>query len=146
MSEDFQQLESYLEGLISSLSPQARRALARQIAMRIRKANQTRIAAQTNPDGTPFAPRLRTMKGKIKRTMFSKLRTARWLKAQGTASEAVVKFVGSAGRIARIHHHGLRDRVRPTGPEHQYTPRELIGLPDSDLSLIESLVIDHIAR
>lgn len=146
MSEDFQQLESYLEGLISSLSPQARRALARQIAMRIRKSNQIRIAAQTNPDGTPFAPRLRTMKGKIKRTMFRKLRTARWLKAQGSASEAVVRFIGSAGRIARIHHEGLRDRVRPGGPEHQYTPRELLGLTDGDLSLIENLVIEHIAR
>ncbi len=142
----FEPLESHLEGLIAGLSPQARRALARQIALRLRKANQTRIAAQTAPDGTPFAPRLRATKGKIRRTMFRQLRTARWLKARGTATEATVEFIGRAGRIARVHHEGLRDRVRPGGPEHQYVPRELLGLPETDLALIESLVIDHFAR
>lgn len=143
---DFAELEDYLQGLITQISPQARRTLARTIAARVRKSNQQRIAAQTAPDGSPFTPRLRRNKGRIRRRMFSKLRTSRWLKTRGTADEAVVEFVGQAARIARVHHEGLRDRIRPGGPEHQYAKRELLGLSSDDLALLESIVIDHIAR
>ncbi len=141
-----QELDAALQGLLTQLGAQGRRELARQIATRLRQRNQQRIAAQTAPDGTPFAPRLRTKRGSIRRRMFSRLRTARWLKARGTADEAVVEFVGYAARIARVHHGGLRDRVRPGGPEHQYAARPLLGLPADDIGLLESLVIDHIAR
>ena len=143
---DFADLDGWLQGLITQLSPQARRTLSRAIAARVRKNNQQRIAAQIAPDGSPFAPRLRRNQGRIRRKMFAKLRTSRWMKANGTADEAVIEFIGQAGRIARTHHEGLRDRVRPGGPEHQYAKRELLGLSDADLSLIESLVIEHIAR
>lgn len=144
--DGIKELDSALQGLLTQISPQARRNLARVIAARVRQSNQQRIAAQTAPDGSPFTPRLRRNQGRIRRQMFVKLRTSRWLKARGTADEAVVEFVGQAARIARTHHEGLRDRVRPGGPEHQYAKRELLGLSGTDLALLESLVIEHIAR
>ena len=141
-----QALDAALQGLLTQIGAAGRRELARQIATRLRQRNQQRIAAQTAPDGTPFAPRLRANRGSIRRRMFSRLRTTRWLKARGTADEAVVEFVGQAARIARVHHGGLRDRIRPGGPEHQYAARPLLGLPADDINLLESLVIDHLAR
>lgn len=140
------ELDAALQGLLTRIGPHGRRALAVEIARRLRQANQGRIAAQTSPDGVPFAPRLRQAKGRIKRQMFSRLRTTRWLKTRSSADEAVVEFVGQAARIANVHHHGLRDRVRPGGPEHAYAERPLLGFSPEDLSALEALVFDHLAR
>lgn len=140
------QLEEWLNGLIGQLEPAQRKKLAGEIATRLRQSNQRRIADQVSPDGTPFAQRLRQKKGHIKRrAMFSRLRTNKWMKASGSANEAVVEFVGSAARIARVHHFGLRDKVRRGGPDHSYTARPLMGLSDADIALVESLVVDHMA-
>ena len=49
-------------------------------------------------------------KGRVKREMFAKLRTHRYMKAKGTADEALVEFAGRVQRIARVHQEGLRDR------------------------------------
>lgn len=40
------------------------------------------------------------------------------LKAQAFRDAAVLQFVGRAERLARIHHFGLRDFVRPGGAEY----------------------------
>lgn len=140
------ELEAALSGLIGQLDPGGRRALARLMASRLRRSNQDRIAAQVTPAGSPFTPRLRRENGSIRRKMFSRLRTSRWLKSRSTDNEAVVEFVGQAARIARVHHEGLRDRVRPGGPEHQYAARALLGFSGADLELLESLIIEHLAR
>ncbi len=139
------ELEAALSGLIEQLDAGGRRALARLMAARLRRSNQDRIAAQVTPEGSPFTPRLRA-NGSIRRKMFSRLRTSRWLKSRSTANEAVVEFVGQAARIARVHHEGLRDRVQPGGPEHQYAARALLGFSGADLELLESLIIEHLAR
>lgn len=146
LMDGINELDGALQGLLTQIGPQGRRALAREIATRIRQRNQQRVADQVAPDGTPFTPRLRAKRGSIKRRMFVRLRTARWLKARSSADEAVVEFVGAAARIARVHHGGLRDRVRPGGPEHQYAARPLLGINGDDIGLLESLVVDHIAR
>src|SRR5260363_336760 len=39
------------------LQPSARRRLARTLAVALRRSQQSRIAAQRNPDGSAFAPR-----------------------------------------------------------------------------------------
>ena len=142
-------MEAQLSGLISQLEPSARRELARAIAKELQPRQRKRIADQLNPDGTPFAkrkPQLRQKAGRIRRTMFSKLRTARYLKSSATATSAVVGFVGEVERIARVHQLGLRDRVQKGGKDAQYAARELLGFTDDDVSAVHDLVISHLAR
>ncbi|WP_423201696.1 phage virion morphogenesis protein [Dickeya dianthicola] len=40
--------------------------------------------------------------------------------------------MGSAQRLARVHHYGLRDRVREHGPVVKYAARQLLGM-DTEL-------------
>ena len=71
------------------------------------------IKLQKGPDGTPYVPRknqpVRNKKGRIKRKMFVKLRTNRFMKATGSESAAVVEFASGVQRIARVHQLGLKD-------------------------------------
>ncbi len=102
-----------LNALIGNLSPTARKEMARTIAKRLRAGQQQNIKRQQAPDGTPFKLRkatARKKKGRIKREMFARLRTAKYMKAKGTAADAVVEFTGNVQRMARKHHYGLRDR------------------------------------
>lgn len=148
MAGEFEPIESWANGLIARLEPAARRALAREIANELRESQQRRIADQVGPDGSPYAarkPLLRGKAGKIKRKMFAKLRTARFLKAEASADAAVVGFVGQVERIARVHQLGLRDRVRHGGPEYTYPARELLGISSEDFEKIEDHVLAHIA-
>lgn len=144
MARDFAELEGWLSGLLTQLSAPSRTRLAKKIAERLRQNNQRRIAAQQSPEGTAFPPRLRQKHGRVRRAMFVKLKASRWLKATSTADAALVEFVGQAERIARVHHYGLRDRVRPGGPEHKYPERPLLGISESDLAEIETVVMAHI--
>lgn len=147
---DFGRVESFAADLIASLEPAERKALAADLARQLRVPQQKRIAAQQNPDGTPFAPRksqLRHQKGKIRRQMFAKLRTAKYLKAQGSADAAVVSFTSDVQRIARTHHLGLRDKVnRKTGLEADYPARRLLGIAEAEETLIREVVTAHLAR
>lgn len=155
--EDLSHLTAWANGLLANLQPASRASLARQIAASLRSANQQRITAQTAPDGTPFAPRRQPLKqragqrtGQLKRgAMFRKLRLAKYLKAQGNATTAVVKFAGAVQRIANVHHHGLRDRVNnrgKTGPEVQYQARPLLGITPADEARITDLITAHLAQ
>ena len=142
-------VESFAAELIAGLQPAARKALAQDIARQLRASQQKRIAAQLNPDGTGFAPckpQLRHQKGKIKRDMFAKLRTAKYIKAGSNANEAIVSFTADVSRIARVHQFGLRDRVsKKTGLEADYPARQLLGLSPDDEALIRDLVTAHLA-
>ncbi|RUR46200.1 phage virion morphogenesis protein [Vreelandella populi] len=147
MSDDLQQLDSWLTPLIEKLSPRERRVLAREVARDLRIANRERIKAQTNPDGTPFEPRtqLRGRQGQVRRkAMFTKLRTAKHLRIKTTADEAAVQFAGRVAKIARVHHYGLRDRVEPGGPMHKYARRELVGITGADKNRIANSVLNHL--
>jgi phage virion morphogenesis protein len=134
-----------LGALIGNLSPAARKEMARSIAKRLHAGQQQNIKRQQEPDGTPFKPRkapVRKKKGRVKREMFAKLRTAKYMKAKGTADDAVVEFTGNVQRMARVHHYGLRDRPARGGKEVQYEARPLLGLADSERNMIEQLIID----
>ena len=143
MSDQLPALEAFGSALLGQLEPTRRRELARRIASNLRSSQQKRIAAQQNPDGTPYAerkPQLRHKIGKIKRQMFAKLRTARHLKARGDGEGATVAFTDAASRIARIHQFGLRDKVnRRTGLEVTYAQRELLGVTPEDEAMIRDL-------
>lgn len=146
-SEDPAALEAFAADLIAGLDAGSRQQLATRIAQLLRQQNQRRIAAQQAPDGTPYAPRkLQAKSGRIRRAMFAKLRTARYLKAKGTPEGALVSFTAEVSRLASVHHLGLRDRVsRRSSLEVTYTARPLLGIPPEDEALIAGLCADHIA-
>lgn len=128
--DDLQRVDDWLAALLANLEPAARNRMMRQLAQELRRSQQQNIRLQRNPDGTTFEPRrvtARSKKGRIKRQMFAKLRTTKYLKTAATADSASVQFDGKVQRIARVHHYGLRDRVRRNGPEARYPARRLLG-------------------
>lgn len=137
-----------LAGLIGALSPAGRRKLAAEIAKELRRSQQQRIKQQKAPDGTPYQARkrqqLRAKNGRIKRAMFQKLRTSRYMKASGRSNAAVVEFTGKVQRIARIHQLGLKDRPNPHAPDVQYPERLLLGFGLKDKELIAELVLERL--
>ncbi|NXZ87910.1 phage virion morphogenesis protein [Serratia fonticola] len=141
--------ETKLAGLIGNLSPQSRKALAVTIAKRLRASQQHNIKRQQAPDGTPYAPRktqLRSKQGRIKRAMFVKLRTARYLKANGNNNAAVVEFVGRVKRMAEVHHYGLRDRPSLRNSEMKYVERPLLGFNRGNVNTVWNLIIVYLGR
>lgn len=141
-------LESWAGALLAKLEPPARRTLAVAIARELRRSQQQRIASQRDAEGAPFAPRkprLRERAGAIRRrAMFSKLRTARWLRASGTADAAEVGFAGRVARIARVHQEGLRDRATLEAPEVRYPRRAILGLVSADRETVRDLLLRHL--
>jgi phage virion morphogenesis protein len=150
--DELNQLTAWAEGLLGQLSDGQRKQLAGQIAKELRGVNQKRIAAQVAPDGTPFAPRKTSIRDRIKKRgvrkgkMFQKLRLAKYLKANASATSAVVEFAGTAARIAAVHHHGLRDRVSRDGHMATYAARPLLGITDADANTIKDLMLAHLSR
>ncbi|ENU1170579.1 phage virion morphogenesis protein [Enterobacter kobei] len=144
MSE-FKPFDDRLNGLIAALSPAARRKLAGEIAKELRKSQQQRIKLQKAPDGSPYQARkrqpLRAKTGRIKRAMFQKLRTNRYMKATGRENSAVVEFTGEVQRIARVHQYGLKDRPNRYARDIQYAERPLLGFIQKDKEIVESLIM-----
>jgi len=149
MSE-LQLVNDRLEALISSLSAPARKEMARSIGRKLRASQQQNIKRQQAPDGTPFKARktqpVRSKKGRIKREMFAKLRTAKYMKTQASPNEAVIEFAGNVQCMARVHHYGLRDRPLSKGKEVQYAERPLLGINDENLSMIEEIILNHLQK
>ncbi|RAY67344.1 phage virion morphogenesis protein [Enterobacter hormaechei] len=149
MSE-FKPFDNQLAGLLATLSPAGRRKLAGEIAKQLRTAQQQRIKQQKAPDGSPYQARkrqpLRGKTGRIKRAMFQKLRTNRYMKASGRENGAVVEFTGKVQRIARVHQYGLKDRPNAHAQDVQYAERQLLGFSQADKQLVETLTIKHLSR
>ncbi|KKC61685.1 tail protein [Citrobacter amalonaticus] len=146
---DFKAFDDKLAGLIGALSPASRRKLAAEIAKELRRSQQQRIKQQKAPDGTPYQARkrqpLRAKKGRIKRAMFQKLRTSRYMKASGRNDAAVVEFTGKVQRIAQIHQLGLKDRPNPHAQDVQYPARQLLGLSDASNQFVEELILKFLS-
>lgn len=143
--DDLQRVDDWLAALLANLEPAARNRMMRQLAQELRRSQQQNIRLQRNPDGTAFEARrvtARSKKGRIKRQMFAKLRTTKYLKTVATADSASVQFDGKVQRIARVHHYGLRDRVRRNGPEARYPARRLLGVNDE----VETITRDTLMR
>lgn len=88
--------------------------------------------------------RLRSKAGHIKRkAMFRKMGSH--LRMRSDADAAQVGFHGRVSRIARVHQYGLRDRVSESGGEAQYAQRELLGLTEADMRMIEDMILEHLA-
>lgn len=148
MSE-FKPFDDRLNGLIAALSPAARRKLAWEIAKELRKSQQQRIKLQKAPDGSPYQARkrqpLRAKNGRIKRAMFQKLRTSRYMKTTGHENSAMVEFTSKVQRIARVHNYGLKDRPNRNSRDVQYEARPLLGIPYDDTKMIENVIIKNLS-
>lgn len=141
--DNLHKVDAWLAALLANLEPAARQRMMRELAQQLRRTQQNNIRLQRNPDGTGYEPRrvtARSKKGRIKRQMFAKLRTTRYLKTAVTADSASVQFAGQVQRIARVHHYGLRDRVSRKGPEVRYAERLLLGFTSSGKNEIASVV------
>ncbi|MFV4758097.1 phage virion morphogenesis protein [Citrobacter freundii] len=128
--DNLHKVDEWLTALLAKLEPTERQRMMRELAQELRRNQQNNIRLQRNPDGSGYEPRkvtARTKKGRIKRQMFSKLRTTKYLKTAANADSASVQFEGKVQRIARVHHYGLRDRVSRKGPEVVYAERRLLG-------------------
>lgn len=147
---EFKPFEDKLAGLIASLSPAARRRMTAEIAKQLRASQQQRIKRQQAPDGTPYAARKRQpvkgKKGRVKREMFTKLRTNRYMKAKGTNDAAVVEFVGRVQRLARVHQEGLKDRPNRCSEDVQYEKRSLLGFTLKNQNVIEGMIASFITK
>lgn len=139
------ELQKVDDWLTANLEPAARNRMMRQLAQQLRRTQQQNIRLQRNPDGIGYEPRrvtARSKKGRIKRQMFAKLRTTKYLKTAASADSASVQFDGKVQRIARVHHYGLRDRVSRKGPEVRYAERRLLGVNDE----VETITRDTLLR
>lgn len=146
---DLQRVDDWLAALLANLEPAARNRMMRQLAQELRRSQQQNIRLQRNPDGTTFEPRrvtARSKKGRIKRQMFAKLRTTKYLKTAATADSASVQFDGKVQRIARVHHYGLRDRVSRMGPQVRYAKRRLLGIYDNEIEIVKEKIISFLIR
>ncbi|EAC1208831.1 phage virion morphogenesis protein [Escherichia coli] len=147
--DDLQRVDDWLAALLANLEPAARNRMMRQLAQDLRRSQQQNIRLQRNPDGTAFEPRrvtARSKKGRIKRQMFAKLRTTKYLKTTATADSASVQFDGKVQRIARVHHYGLRDRVSNSGPIVRYSQRKLLGINRLTVLKIKELLINFLEK
>ena len=142
-------LEDWRRAVLTAAAPSDRRALMRALVQQLRRSQADRIAAQRNPDGSPYAPRkpqprLRDARGRLRRAMFERMRTNAHLKASSTAEEASVFIEGESGRIARVHQYGLRDRVQRTrGLTIRYPVRELLGFTEGDKRAALQALLEH---
>lgn len=147
--DNLHKVDEWLAALLANLEPAARQRMMRELAQELHRNQQNNIRLQRNPDGSGYEPRkvtARTMKGRIKRQMFAKLRTAKYLKTAANADSASVQFTEKVQRIARVHHYGLRDRVSRRGPEVRYARRGLLGFDSKILNQIENILINMISN
>ncbi|UEP28265.1 phage virion morphogenesis protein [Burkholderia sp. B21-007] len=148
MVDRLSRAEDWASGLLGQLTPAQRAVLAKGLARELRRRHSRRIAEARNPDGSRYEPRkpqARRKKGHIRRAMFAKLRTARFLKTASSADASVLHFTRQVERIARVHQGGLRDRVERNGPIVQYPVRELLGLADTDVEQIADVVLNFLS-
>ncbi|RZJ62941.1 MAG: phage virion morphogenesis protein [Acidovorax sp.] len=152
MADDIMQLEGWLAPLLDRLTDGERRKLAIDVARDLRRENAASIRAQHGPEGEAWAPRknpLREQRGQLRKRnaqrLFAKLAGAKHLRAQTVGGDAVVAFTGRTERIARVHHFGLRDSVKPGGPEYDYPARPLLGISDDFTKRLQDRLLAHLA-
>lgn len=141
---ELHEVDAWLAGLLAQLEPAARKKMLREVARDVRRIQQANITAQRSPDGTAWEPRrvsARSKKGRIRRGMFAKLKTTKYLKAKTDADAAEIAFIPGVQKLARVHHYGLRDRVSRRGPMVKYAERPLLGInPQVKIEVLKVLV------
>lgn len=147
--DNLHKVDEWLAALLANLEPAARQRMMRELAQELRRNQQQNIRLQRNPDGSGYQPRkvtARTKKGRIKRQMFVKLRTAKYLKTAASADSASVQFEGKVQRIARVHHYGLREQINKRGRFVKYARREFLGFSGDSSEMIFSIIFGRLSR
>jgi len=142
---ELHEVDAWLDALLAQLEPSARAKMLREVAREVRCIQQANITAQRAPDGPAWEPRratARTKPGRIRRKMFAKLKTTKYLKAQASADKAEIAFAPAVQKLARVHHYGLRDRVNRRGTIVKYAERPLLGINSNT----EKLIIEILSR
>lgn len=138
-------LSEHLNALLATLSDAERRKFAMMIARKVRVSQSQRITRQQNPDGSSYIPRknLRNKKGQIKRKMFMKLKTAKFMKIEKIPDGATIGFDQRVSRLARIHQDGLVDTLKYNGRTFKvrYAQRILLGFTNTEVEIIENDVL-----
>ena len=151
--QEFARLDEWARSLLQSFSPRERKSLLVRMGRELRRTNKKRLTRQTAPDGTPWPKRKPqpSPKGeKRKRAkMFLGLRKNRHMQLRVTTNTLELGFSGRTGQIARIHHQGLRERLKARqrgkpGPLVKFAARQLIGLSENDRHMLNDLLIDHV--
>lgn len=146
--DNLHEVDAWLDALLAKLEPAERKKMLGEVARDVRRIQQGNMTAQRAPDGSAWEPRrvsARTKPGRIKRKMFVKLKTAKYLKTKATGDCAEVAFVPAVQRLARVHHYGLRDRVSKHSIMIKYKERKLIGLNDINKGLINEILMKWLA-
>lgn len=146
---ELQEVDAWLDALLAGLEPAARKRMMRELAQQLRRSQQKNIRMQRNPNGTAYEPRrvtARTKQGRIRRQMFAKLRTTKYLKAIASQDAARVEFESRVQRIARVHHYGLRDRVSRKGLVIGYAERQLLGINSEVKALIMDVLQEWLSK
>lgn len=141
---ELHEVDAWLAALLSQLEPAARKKMLREVARDVRRIQQANITAQRSPDGTAWEPRrvtARSKKGRIRRGMFAKMKTAKYLKAQASTDAAEIAFVPAVQKLARVHHYGLRDRVNRRGTMVKYASRPLLGANDETVISVREILL-----
>ncbi|OKP03927.1 phage virion morphogenesis protein [Xenorhabdus eapokensis] len=90
--------------------------------------------------------RINTRKNSKKTRMFKKLATARYLRLSASDKEAAIFFAPKVATVARVHHFGLKERMRGKNMEVNYPSRRLLGLTPQDIAHIEAQILTHLTR
>lgn len=141
---ELHEVDAWLDALLAQLEPSARTRMLREVARDVRRIQQANITAQRAPDGTAWEPRratARTKPGRIRRKMFAKLKTTKYLKAQASADQAEIAFAPAVQRLARVHHYGLRDRPSKHSVLVKYAERQLIGVSNEMVDAVRSILL-----
>jgi phage virion morphogenesis protein len=142
-------LEPWLNQLLMQVRPQRRRATMRLIANKLRQSNQARARAQTNPDGSAWAPRssqrwarYRAAKDGRSGPMFKKM-IGRMGVDSGTDFAKIGFRGGTLSWMAGVHQFGDTVDVAGHDPRAQVTfpIRAMLGISEEDKAMIAGLVL-----
>lgn len=143
MQDNLDDLVKFLNPFVQQLSSSEMTKLNKKIGKDLRRNQQQRISGQKNPDGSSYTPRRLRDGQRLRRKMFTKLRSLKYLRNFSNAEKVSVGFLSSSVFVAKIHQEGLRGRVAKNGPFITYPKRELLGFSDSDIKMIKDSVLDH---
>lgn len=148
---------SGLDDLFAALSDKQQAKARYEIAKYLRKTMRRRLTDQEDVHDNPFEPRQREkyqydnrisadkplFMRKRKLKMLLGFRDQAYLNIEQTDDSVSVGYNGRAGRLARVHNLGLRDRVGKRGGGYQwaqYPARQWIGINDRDEDAIRDIL------
>lgn len=143
MSDNFDELASWLERINQQLDANQKRKLNRRISTKMRTAWKRRIKAQKDPDGRKFTPRKRDQAGSIRRgAMFKRL--PKMLKTAYSSRHAEIGFSGRTAEVMKVHQFGQTIKPNENSKPTRYPVRETIGWSDDDKKLIINEIKDFL--